>query len=84
MKSGLIAILVAVVLDIVVGYIAHEALSLTSLSPIATNIFTMAIASVFLIVEIVVIFSSSGRANGAEVLFILPHIYKHEKAARFR
>ena len=53
--------IIAVVLDYIVGTFTHNALLTTSLSPLATNILTVATSVVFFIAEIVAIFSLGGR-----------------------
>jgi len=63
MRKAGVAIFIAVVLDIIVGIFTHEGLSTTSLHPLATNLLTLAIMSVFLIVEIIFIFSQDNKTN---------------------
>ena len=59
----LIPMFAALVFDAVVGVITHTSLSITSLSTLATNLLTLVVMGVFLVVETIGIVLISGRKH---------------------
>lgn len=63
MSNWLVAVFAAIVFDIIVGVVTYKALSITSISPLATNLLTLSVMSVFLIVEIIGITLLSNKSS---------------------